>query len=75
MLTAADHFAHRETGGIVVDLFWNHQGSEDEFQVEVEDTREGIRFVLHPATGKDAIQAFHHPLARGYVLGAVTPAA
>jgi hypothetical protein len=63
VVTAAHHFAHRETGGIVVDLFWNRGDSEDEFRVEVEDRREGVRFVLRPATGRDAIQAFYHPFA------------
>jgi len=33
------------------------------FRVEVEDRREHVRFVLRPTTGKEAIQAFHHPFA------------
>ena len=56
VLTAADHFGHRETGGIVVDLFWTRRNSKDEFRVEVEDGREGARFALHPRTGREAIQ-------------------
>lgn len=63
MLTAADHFARRETGGLVVDLYWRHRERQDEFLVEVEDEREGVHFVLHPATGRKAIEAFHHPFA------------
>ena len=63
MLTAADHFGHRESGGIVVDLFWSRTNLEDAFHVEVEDEREGAHFVLHPRTGREAIQAFHHPFA------------
>jgi hypothetical protein len=63
VLTAANQFGHRETDGIVVDLFWNRRNLKDEFRVEVEDRREGTRFVLHPLTGREAIQAFHHPFA------------
>jgi hypothetical protein len=63
VLTAADHFGHRETGGIVVDLFWSRRNLDDEFRVVVEDEREGARFVLHPRTGREAIQAFHHPFS------------
>jgi hypothetical protein len=57
------HFGHRETAGIAVDLFWSHGDPGDEFRVEVQDTRGGDRFVLYPATGPEAIQAFHHPFA------------
>jgi hypothetical protein len=63
VLTAASHFGHREIGGIVVDLFWNRGDLGDEFRVEVEDRREGVRFVLHPTTGRDALQAFYRPFA------------
>ena len=63
MLTAADQFGHRETDGIVVDLFWNRRNLKDEFRVQVEDRRAGTRFVLHPLTGGEAIQAFYHPFA------------
>jgi hypothetical protein len=45
VLTAADQFGHRETDGIVVDLFWNRRNLKDEFRVEVEDRRTGY----HPA--------------------------
>lgn len=63
MLTEASHFGHRETDGLVVDLFWNRRDLEDEFRVEVEDRRECLRFVLHPPTGREAIDAFYHPFA------------
>jgi len=71
VLTAADHFGHRETNGIVVDLFWNRRDLRDEFRVEVEDRRERARFVLYPTTGREAIQAFYHPFAvgRGTLVG------
>jgi hypothetical protein len=29
------------------------------------DRRDGTRFVLYPATGREAIQAFHHPVLIG----------
>ena len=63
MLLADTHFGHRETAGIVVDLFWSHGDPGDRFRVEVQDTREVNRFVLYPATGPEAIHAFHHPFA------------
>jgi hypothetical protein len=63
MLTLASHFGHRECDGIVVDLFWNRGNLADEFRVEVEDRRLGIRFVLHPTTGREALQAFYHPFS------------
>jgi hypothetical protein len=63
MLDGTDHFAHRESAGIVVDLFWNQRALRDEFPVEVEDKRDRCRLVLRPATGRAAIQAFHHPFA------------
>ena len=63
VLTMANHFGHRDTDGIVVDLFWNQRNLKDEFEVQVEDRREGTRFVLHPLTGREAIQAFYHPFA------------
>jgi hypothetical protein len=63
MLDGTDHFAHRESAGIAVDLFWNHRALRDEFRVEVADKRDRRRFVLRPATGRAAIQAFHHPFA------------
>jgi hypothetical protein len=61
-LTTANHFGHRETDDIVVDLFWSRRVG-DEFRVEVEDRREHVRFVLYPTTGKEAIHAFYHPFA------------
>jgi hypothetical protein len=63
MLTAANHFGHRDADGIVVDLFWNRRNLKDEFRVQVEDRRDGTCFVLHPLTGREAIQAFYHPFA------------
>ncbi len=63
MSSADDHFGHRQSSGIVVDLFWTHGDLGDEFRVEVEDTREGAHFVLYPTTGRAAVQAFHHPFS------------
>jgi MIP family channel proteins len=63
MISGTDHFGHREAAGIVVDLFWDRRDLGNEFRVEVEDRRDGTRFVLHPATGREAVQAFHHPFS------------
>jgi hypothetical protein len=62
VLVAGTHFGHREAVGIVVNLFWNRDELEDEFRVEVEDRGDG-RFVLQPATGGEALQAFYHPFS------------
>lgn len=62
MSGGADHFGHRESDGIVVDLYWKGEG-DGQFRVEVVDKREGARFVLRPATGREAIQAYYHPFA------------
>ena len=63
MARGANHFAHRENGGIVVDLFWDRGNLAEEFRIEVVDRREGSLFVLHPVTGREAVAAFHHPFA------------
>lgn len=63
MWDEANHFGHRESGGLVVDLFWEHGDGEDEFRVEVEDRRIGVRLLLYPSTGREAIRVFHHPFA------------
>jgi hypothetical protein len=60
VLDDANHFGHRESCGLVIDLFWEHGDVEDEFRVEVEDKRIGVRLLLYPSTGRDAIRAFHH---------------
>jgi hypothetical protein len=62
-LGAANHFGHRESDGIVVDLFWDRGDVDDRFRVEVEDRRMGVRFFLYATTGREAIRAFHHPFA------------
>ena len=62
-MSHADQFGHRESNGVMVDLFWNRGLLEDEFRVEVVDECEGARFVLHPTTGREAIDAFYHPFA------------
>jgi hypothetical protein len=62
-MSRTDHFGHRENNGVVVDLFWNRGLLEDEFRVEVVDEHEGASFVLHPTTGREAIEAFYHPFA------------
>ena len=59
----ANHFGHRESDGIVVDLFWSHRELEDEFRVEVVDRRERTRFIDLPDDGTRANQVFYHPFA------------
>jgi hypothetical protein len=61
--TAANHFGHRENFGVVVDLFWGRSGLEDEFRVEVVDRLMGVRFLLYPTSGREAMHAFYHPFA------------
>ena len=60
-MSTADHFGHRETDGVVVDLFWNRGLLDDEFRVEVVDEREGGRVVLYATTWSEAIEAFYDP--------------
>jgi len=62
-MSTAEHFAHRESNGVVVDLFWDRGRPGDEFRVEVVDEREGGHFVLHPMTGREALEAFYHPFS------------
>jgi hypothetical protein len=69
VLDTANHFGHRENAGLVVDLFWKRDDLRDEFRVEVEDRRRGDRLLLYPATGREAIHAFHHPFAAEAELG------
>jgi hypothetical protein len=59
----AVHFAHREAAGITVDLYWTHREFEETFRVDVVDRCSETQFTLHPATGKEAIAAYHHPFA------------
>lgn len=55
------HFAHREAGGIAVDLYWTHGDHEDTFRVDVVDHGSRTRFTLYPTTGREAIDVYHHP--------------
>jgi len=63
MIRGTDHLGHREAAGSAVDLFRDRSDRHDEFCVEVKDMRDGTRFVLYPATGREAIQVFYHPLS------------
>jgi hypothetical protein len=62
----ANHFGHRESGGLVIDLFWERGDVEDQFRVEVEDKGIGVRLFLYPSTGREAIRAFHHPFGAAH---------
>jgi hypothetical protein len=57
------HFAHRDTGSISIDLFWDRDGKGDTFRVSVTDWRFGRTFVLSRTTGAAALDAFYHPFA------------
>jgi hypothetical protein len=59
---ATAHFAHRESDGLTVDLYWEHGPHHDAFRVEVVDSRERRHLTLHPPTGRAALDAFYHPL-------------
>jgi|EndMetStandDraft_9_1072997.scaffolds.fasta_scaffold762742_1 hypothetical protein len=61
-MSTADHFAHRENDGVVVDLYWNRGLLEDEFRIEVVDERRGDRFVLYSPMLREAIDAYYDPL-------------
>jgi hypothetical protein len=57
------HFAHRESTGFVVDLFWDPTDAAHEFRVQIIDRRSGAGLVLFPTSGREALKAFHHPFA------------
>jgi hypothetical protein len=69
LLDAENHFGHRESDGLAVDLFWSRDDVKHEFRVEVEDKLVGVRLFLYPASGKEAMHAFHHPFAAAAELG------
>jgi hypothetical protein len=48
----------------VVDLYWRHTDLVDEFCVEVEDAVEGVRLILFPETGQEAVQLTEPASAR-----------
>ena len=53
--------AARESGGIVVQLFWDETaGPDSDVVVEYLDWREGVAFTLHPPR-EHALDAFYHP--------------
>jgi hypothetical protein len=62
-MSTAEHFGHRETDGVVVDLFWNDGLLDDEFRVEAVDEREGNRVVVFATTWGDAIDAYYDPFS------------
>jgi hypothetical protein len=55
--------ADRETGGIIVRLFWDEAAAAGaDVVIKYEDRTEGISFVFHPPR-ECALDAFHHPNA------------
>ena len=63
VLTAANHFGHREGDGIVVDSVLESRRARGRVSGRGRDKRERARFVIFPTTGREAIQAFHHPFS------------
>jgi hypothetical protein len=61
-MSSTEHFGHRESDGVVVDLFWNDGLLDDEFRVEVVDGRQG-RVVLYARTWGEAIDAYYDPFS------------
>ncbi len=59
------HFAHRESSGLAIDLYWDPADVSHEFRVHVVERGVGAGFVLFPPTGRAAVEAFHHPFASG----------
>ena len=57
------HFAHRESSGLVVDLYWDPADASHEFRVQVVDRVAEARFDLFPTSGRAAVETFHHPFA------------
>jgi hypothetical protein len=62
-MSTAEHFGHRETDGVVVDLFWNDGLLDHEFRVEAVDERAGNRVVVHATTWGEAIDAYYDPFS------------
>jgi hypothetical protein len=62
-MSTAEHFGHRESEGVVVDLFWNDGLLADEFRVEVVDERGGGRVVVYASTWGEAIDAYYDPFS------------
>lgn len=56
--------AERESGGLIVRLFWNDQArsSESEVVLEYEDRDEDVMITLYPPAAR-ALDAFYHPNA------------
>ena len=56
--------AERESGGVVVRLFWDDaaRACESEIVVEYEDTNESVTITLYPPSNR-ALDAFYHPNA------------
>ena len=56
--------AERESGGLVVRLFWNDKArtSESEVILEYEDKNEDLMITLYPPKDR-ALDAFYHPNA------------
>jgi hypothetical protein len=63
MICGTDRFGHREDAGIVSTCSGTAAIFTTNSVWRFKDRRDGTRFVLYPATGREAIQAFHHPFS------------
>jgi len=63
--------AARATDGLHIVLLWRPH--DDRLEVVVEDRREGLSFTLAASTGKEALDAFHHPFAYSAARGIADP--
>src|SRR5580765_5262051 len=60
-LDETQELAQRADDGVEVRLLWNR--ADGRLTVAVEDSRTGESFVLVAESGKEALDAFHHPFA------------
>jgi len=67
----AVELAAREADGLQIVLVWRPR--DDRLEVVVEDTREGLSFTLAASTGKEALEAYHHPFAYSAAHGIADP--
>jgi hypothetical protein len=63
--------AARTADGLRIVLLWHPR--DDRLDVVVEDTRERSSFKLSAWTGKEALDAFHHPFAYAAARGVADP--
>src|SRR5262245_16761024 len=68
---AAVELAARAADGLHIVLLWHPR--DDSLEVVVEDSRERLSYTLAASTGKEALEAFHHPFAYSAARGIADP--